>query len=69
MAGTRAGGLAAARTNKAKYGKDFYKKIGSDGGKKGGTGGFYYMKVTGQVDKIREIGSRGGKISRRTKKV
>ena len=32
MAGTVAGGKAAAATNKAKYGKDFYKHIGRIGG-------------------------------------
>jgi len=41
MAGTVAGGKAAASTNKAKYGSNFYAKIGSIGGKKGHTGGFY----------------------------
>ena len=41
MAGTVAGGLAAAETNKRKYGKDFYAKIGAKGGRKGRTGGFF----------------------------
>ena len=36
MAGTKAGGLKAAATNKAKYGKDFYSRIGKKGGKIGG---------------------------------
>ena len=40
MAGTKAGGKAAATTNKTKYGSDFYAKIGAKGGKKGKTGGF-----------------------------
>ena len=30
MAGTKAGGKAAAATNKLKYGSDFYAKIVSD---------------------------------------
>ena len=34
MAGTVAGGKAAASTNKAKYGSNFYAKIGSIGGQK-----------------------------------
>ena len=34
MAGTRAGGLKAAATNKAKYGKNFYSRIGKKGGQK-----------------------------------
>jgi hypothetical protein len=29
MAGTKEGGKAAASTNKTKYGKDFYAKIGA----------------------------------------
>lgn len=41
MAGTKIGGLRAAKTNKEKYGPEFYKKIGSKGGKLGHTGGFH----------------------------
>ena len=40
MAGTKAGGLKAAATNKAKYGKEFYARIGAKGGRLGHTGGF-----------------------------
>ncbi len=64
MAGTKAGGQAAAATNKAKYGADFYAKIGASGGKKGRTGGFYANRELARV-----AGAKGGKISRRTKKV
>lgn len=63
MAGTKAGGRAAAKTNKNKYGTDFYAKIGSIGGKKGRTGGFYANR-----DLARIAGAKGGRISRRTKK-
>ncbi len=63
MAGTVAGGKAAASTNKAKYGPDFYAKIGAIGGKQGHTGGFYANR-----ELAREAGARGGRISRRTKK-
>lgn len=63
MAGTQAGGKAAASTNKAKYGKDFYARIGAMGGKKGHTGGFYANR-----ELAREAGARGGRVSRRTKK-
>jgi general stress protein YciG len=63
MAGTKAGGKAAAATNKAKYGPDFYSKIGAAGGKKGHTGGFFANR-----DLARIAGARGGRISRRTKK-
>jgi general stress protein YciG len=64
MAGTKAGGQAAAATNKQKYGSDFYAKIGAKGGKLGKTGGFYANR-----ELAREAGRRGGRISRRTKKV
>ncbi len=63
MSGTKTGGRAAAATNKAKYGPDFYAKIGSMGGKKGHTGGFYANR-----DLARRAGAVGGRISRRTKK-
>ena len=33
MSGTHAGGVKTAKTNKQKHGKDFYKKIGSMGGR------------------------------------
>ncbi len=65
MAGTKAGGEAAAKTNKAKYGDDFYSKIGAKGGRNGRTGGF------GAGDAGREIarlaGAKGGRLSRRGK--
>ena len=37
MAGTKKGGQMAAATNKARYGSDFYAKIGAKGGVKGHT--------------------------------
>ena len=63
MAGTKAGGEKAAARNKAKYGPDFYAKIGAAGGKKGKTGGFYANR-----ELARAAGAKGGRISRRTKK-
>lgn len=67
MAGTKAGGRAAAETNKKKYGSDFYAKIGAKGGKHGHTGGF----AAGEEGRARarKFGAVGGRISRRTKKV
>jgi uncharacterized protein len=62
MAGTAAGGKKAASTNKAKYGKDFYARIGAMGGKMGHTGGFYANR-----ELAREAGRRGGRVSRRRK--
>ena len=64
MAGTKAGGIKAAAANKAKYGADFYAKIGQKGGKLGKTGGF-----AANPDLARIAGAKGGRISRRTKKV
>lgn len=63
MSGTKNGGKAAANTNKSKYGSDFYAKIGSMGGKKGRTGGFFANR-----ELARQAGAKGGRISRRTKK-
>lgn len=64
MAGTKAGGMKAAATNKAKHGSDFYAKIGAKGGKLGRTGGF-----AANPELARIAGAKGGRISRRTKKV
>jgi len=63
MAGTKAGGKAAAQTNKTKYGPEFYARIGAMGGKKGKTGGFYANRELARI-----AGAKGGRISRRTKK-
>ena len=60
MAGTKAGGMKAAATNKAKYGKEFYARIGSKGGKNGHTGGFAANPALARV-----AGAKGGRISRR----
>lgn len=63
MAGTKAGGLKAAETNKRKYGNDWYSRIGKKGGKNGHTGGF-----AANPELARSAGAKGGRISRRTKK-
>lgn len=60
MAGTKAGGQAAAATNKAKYGPGFYAKIGAKGGKLGHTGGFFANRELAST-----AGRKGGLISRR----
>lgn len=62
MAGTKAGGLKAAATNKARHGKEFYAQIGAKGGKNGHTGGFAANR-----DLARIAGAKGGRISRRRK--
>lgn len=61
MPGTRAGGLKAAATNRKLHGEDFYQRIGSQGGKRGHTGGFASMTH----EQVAEAGRKGGRISRR----
>lgn len=60
MAGTKEGGAKAALTNKTKYGEDFYKTIGSEGGKNGHTGGFWANR-----ELARTAGRKGGTISKK----
>lgn len=60
MAGTKIGGLKCAKTNKKKHGKDFYKIIGSKGGKAGHTGGFASNRELARI-----AGKKGGSISKR----
>lgn len=72
MAGTKNGGISARETNIRRYGADFYKRIGSIGGKKGRTGGFACDEVgpdglTGR-ERARIAGALGGRISRRVSK-
>lgn len=62
MAGTKAGGVKAAATNKTRHGKDFYANIGAKGGKNGHTGGFAANR-----ELARAAGAKGGRISRRRK--
>lgn len=64
MAGTKAGGQKAAATNKALHGSNFYAKIGAIGGKKGRTGGFAANPALARI-----AGAKGGRISRRGKKI
>lgn len=61
MSGTKLGGKKAALTNIARHGFDFYKQIGSKGGKNGHTGGFH-----NNSELAREAGRKGGLKSRRT---
>lgn len=49
MAGTRIGGMRSAESNIRQYGEDFYKRIGSIGGAKGHTGGFYVNREMAKV--------------------
>ena len=60
MPGTISGGKLAAKTNKEKYGDDFYKKMGQMGGKAKVPKGF-----AKNPDLARLAGAKGGKISKR----
>lgn len=60
MAGTKKGGELAAKTNKAKYGANFYAMIGAKGGKKTGLKGFALNR-----ELARAAGKKGGSVSRR----
>lgn len=62
MAGTKEGGKKASITIMKKHGKNFYKEIGSKGGKWCGTKGFALDPV-----RAREAGRKGGLISKRGK--
>lgn len=64
MAGTVTGGKKAAAKNKELYGKEFYARIGAIGGKKTGLKGFALNR-----ERARLAGQKGGRISRRGKKV
>ena len=59
MAGTKAGGLKAAATNKARHGEGFYAKIGAKGGRNGHTGGF-----AANHELARIAGAKGGRWGR-----
>lgn len=63
MSGTKAGGLKAAMKNKERYGKDFYRMIGSKGGqqKPSKPRGFAANKELARI-----AGAKGGRTSRRT---
>jgi len=61
MSQTKEGGIKTAITNKAKYGEDYYKNIGSKGGKKKNP-----LKGFGSNRELASAaGSKGGKISKR----
>ena len=60
MSGTKEGAKKAAATNKAKHGEDFYKRIGSKGGKRTGLKGFALNPALARV-----AGAKGGRNGRR----
>lgn len=62
MPGTKAGAAKAVATIRKRFGKDFYAKIGAEGGRKGVTGGFAANRELARI-----AGAKGGSISRRRK--
>lgn len=60
MSGTHIGGVRTAKTNKEKYGSDYYKSIGRRGGMASDKGGF-----KSRPDLAKIAGAKGGKNSRR----
>lgn len=71
MAGTYKGGVKASRTNRERYGDDYYFHLGRLGGLKSRNGGFASELVgpdglTGP-DRARIAGKKGGEKSRRAK--
>lgn len=60
MAGTKEGGIKAAKSNIEKYGKDFYSKIGARGGK---------AQVSKGFGANRELASRMGRVKTGRKRI
>ncbi len=60
MSGTKAGGAKIRKTIEDKYGKDFWRKIGSKGGKAGGMKGFAL-----NPELAKRAGQKGGRRSTR----
>lgn len=63
MAGTKAGGIKAAKTNKKLHGINFYKEIGA----KGGSACVETKGFGADRERARLAGRKGGKISKRGK--
>lgn len=60
MAGNKIGGLKASKTNRERYGEDYYKEMGRRGGMNGHKGGF-----ASNPELARAAGSKGGRASSR----
>lgn len=73
MAGSIIGGRKARDTNIKRHGADYYVKLGALGGAKGHYGGFNCICVCDafiyEHVRARCAGTKGGRISRRTKKL
>lgn len=60
MSGNRTSGLKAKETMIKKFGKDYYSRIGREGGQNGTTGGFASMDKA----RLREVSALGGRNSK-----
>lgn len=73
MSGTKTGGLKTVETIKDKYGDDYYRKIGTLGGKAKTRKGFaidnrsWWEKLIGKKSRAQLAGIRGGHLGRRGK--
>lgn len=65
MSGTSEGAAKTAKTIKAKYGEDYYEKIGSKGGAQNRPDTRAFFK---NRELAREAGSKGGRKSKRGKR-
>lgn len=63
MAGTKAGGIKTAITNKLKHGENYYAEIGRKGGSVKGT----LKGFASNHERARIAGKKGGTISKRVK--
>lgn len=63
MPGTKEGGIKARKTNYERNGKDFYKRIGSLGGRVSGIKKGFALNLELAV----KAGRKGGRISKRGK--
>lgn len=61
MAGNKIGGLKASKTNRERYGEDYYKEMGRKGGMNGHKGGF-----ASNHELARMAGAKGGRNSHRS---
>lgn len=64
MSQTKEGGPKTVKTIKAKYGADYYSKIGFLGGKKSKKGGFFANRELARI-----AGAKGGRVSKKGKNV
>lgn len=62
MAGTTIGGLKASKTNRKRYGKDFYKTIAAKGGRVSGIKKGFALMTPEQRS---ETARKGGALSKR----